>query len=161
MIYGFEACICLRIEDRLAPSYFPLWISRWHFRHTGTCLRLMAAIYRVKPSTFSPRFRICLWAVFPLCFLGDVYAPDRRRPVLLASQQVNQFLDVLHTVAIQRFAIRARRHIAGFALQPFVGHNVECWVVQQSIQSTVNPFRVVTILRPYDIQCVTGLYHIA
>ena len=95
------------------------------------------------------------------CPFWDVGTSYRFRLVLFHSQQLNLFLNNLHTVSIQRFAVRAACHVARFALYPLVGQDVERWVVQQAVQIAVYPRWIVTILRVNDIQLVTGFYHIA
>ena len=69
---------------------------------------------------------------FPLVF-GMYFRLTGVGLVLFRSQQVDQFLNVFHAVAIQRLAICTWRHIARLALQSFVGHDVECWIVQESV----------------------------
>ena len=42
-------------------------------------------------------------------------------------------MDFFQAVAIQSLFIRTWRHITGLTLYSFVGHNVECRVVQKAI----------------------------
>lgn len=82
----------------------------------------------------------------PSFFFGDVDPPHWCGLVLLRPQLGNLILDDFHAEAIQCLAVRTFGHVPRLTLQPFVGHDVQCWAVEQPVQVSVDPLRVTTIL---------------
>ena len=74
------------------------------------------------------------WALLSMS-LRDVDPSDRGRLTLLVLQESYQFLDAFLTESIQSFPIRTRSHVALFALQAFVSHDVERGVAKQAVLS--------------------------
>src|SRR5215469_4430890 len=68
--------------------------------------------------------------------------PDGAKTKLLGSHLLNDLADRQERKAIQRFFIRARRHITGFGLDPLVGDDVQVFLVHQSIQIVISPLSI-------------------
>ena len=90
---------------------------------------------------FIPRRGDAQWTPFSWCF-WDVRPSDRSRLVLLRAHQLNGGLNRLQTEAIQGLTIDAMRHVPGFALQAFIGHDIQGRVIQKAVQPSVHPCRV-------------------
>ncbi len=68
--------------------------------------------------------------------------PDGAKAKLLGSHLLNDLANDCEREAIQRFFVCARRHIAGFGLDPLVGDDVEIFLIHQPIQIVIGPLSI-------------------